>query len=222
MSVATCSTPPSASRSATRSANASSTNRRLMCRCFGHGSGKNTCTPASDAVPSISRSSRRASPSRTRTLVSACASSSLSRLPWPGVWMSTASTSRSGSAAASSAVASPMPKPISSRTGAVRPNSAGRTSGTPSTRRPNRGHRSSSASCWVVVTRPARRLNVRMGGCGEEGAVGGVTAPSSQAREPTPTKPLPRWRRPRPPPDRCRPPGPPRTSRRARHRRRWC
>ena len=66
-SVAQCTSAPGASRETASRTNAGWIIRRLWCRAFGHGSGKNTRRPASDAGGSMSRSSTTASPLPARS-----------------------------------------------------------------------------------------------------------------------------------------------------------
>ena len=98
------------------------TSRRLWCRCLGQGSGKNVHSSASVPGPSRCSKDQTASTPISRTL-SAPASASRHRVSaTPGRHTSKASTSYAGRAAASAAVASPTPEPISTISGASRPN----------------------------------------------------------------------------------------------------
>ncbi len=96
--------------------------RRLLCRALCHGSGKNTCTPASEAGAIMCVSTSTASCWISRRLDSPCSPICFSRLPTPGVCTSTPMKFFSGMPAAICALVSPMPKPISRIVGAARPN----------------------------------------------------------------------------------------------------
>ena len=90
----------------------------------------------------------------------------------PGGCTSTPRKSVPGRRWAIAAVASPMPKPISSTTGASRPNSAAKSSGAAEKGSTKRGPRSCSARVWPLPMRPARSTKLRMarGACSEGGS----------------------------------------------------
>src|SRR5690606_18472180 len=87
--------------------------------------------------------------------------SALSRRPTPGAWTSMPMWSRAGSRAAEWRSASPLPKPISRMRGALRPNTASKSRGSPLSSRPNRGHSASKARRWAGVKRPCRSTKLR-------------------------------------------------------------
>src|SRR6478752_1597081 len=154
--MSTC--PPGLRARASRSRFAGLTNRRFVCFCLRHGSGKKRCTASN--VASGTRSSRKstASPISTRRLGTPTSSASASIRASPGVWTSMATMSCSGKAAAYAIAACPCPQPISRTTGALRPNAAEASKG-PSGRDRD-GARRSTRSLVRDDSRP-RRTNVR-------------------------------------------------------------
>ena len=121
-SVASRQTPPGASRPAASAAKGASTRRRLWCLVLGHGSGKKVQSSVRESGRSWFWSIHTASTEQKRTLVAPAVATSASEDAIPGRQTSSASTSYAGRAAASTPVASPTPDPISTISGASRPN----------------------------------------------------------------------------------------------------
>ena len=118
----------------------------------------------------------------TRTLERAAASTRFRSAPTPGPCTSSPRKSCCGWAAAMAAVVSPMPKPISRMTGARRPNTAAKSSGSCAYAMPNRGSSVSSARCCAGDMRPWRRTKLRTGRCAGAVPTGPATVTARGAR----------------------------------------
>jgi hypothetical protein len=151
---------PGANRVAARFANSRLTSRRLWWRFLGHGSGKKVQSSASE--PSGTRCSIDQTASTAQNLTFAAPTSATRPNPsaTPGSHTSSARTLYAGRAAASTAVDSPMPEPISTISGASRPNQRRHSNPGSSTASSGITHRAwyaCHAASWVGVKRLPRR-----------------------------------------------------------------
>ena len=117
------------SREATRSANAGGINRRLWCRAFGHGSGRRSTARRARARRSRWVSPATASASTTRTFSTSSPRPGCRRSGrWPAGRPRRPARCTPGRARAIGTSDSPVPGPISTISGAWRPNASSRSS----------------------------------------------------------------------------------------------
>ncbi|CFN74047.1 Uncharacterised protein [Bordetella pertussis] len=131
-------------------------------RFLGHGSGKYTCTPASESGAIMSRTTSTASCWTMRRLEMADSSMRCSSEPTPALKTSTPRKLSPGRARAIFSVVSPMPKPISRMVGAWRPKAAAMSRGRGAYGTDHLPISCSSASRWRCVMWPRRCTKLRI------------------------------------------------------------
>ena len=158
-SVASRNVPPRRNRDATSAANSGVTNRRLRCLVFGHGSGKNSQSSASDAGRNqVGQHLHPVAAQHPDVVHSGPARGGAGSAPPLACRPRQPAGSPRAAPTAIATVDSPIPEPISSTSGASRSNSAGPSIG-PASSAASRYHRSacvSNALRCTALSRPPR------------------------------------------------------------------